>query len=216
MQTTESSAQIHFAASIAADTIPGYPFSLEVAIRYVITAREIALSIQGTNTGPGIAPYGVGWHPYFTLGTDHIDDLKLMIPAAGTIQTRDLIPLDGEDAFSRIDRNADLDFRHLRTIGNRQLDLCFTDLARDSDGYSHSVLINPASGTGLRISQERGLVHVYTGDSLSRDPRRSVALEPVELMTNAFNRPDCYEGIALKPAATRAFRCTVDIIGDAP
>jgi aldose 1-epimerase len=55
VQTTESSAQIHFATSIAADTIPGYPFSLEVAIRYVITAREIALSIQGTNTGPGIA-----------------------------------------------------------------------------------------------------------------------------------------------------------------
>jgi aldose 1-epimerase len=214
VHTTESSAQIRLATPIAADLIPGYPFSLDIEIRYRVTARAIALTIQAKNTGPAVAPYAVGWHPYFRLGMASIDDLALMIPAAGIIRTRDLIPLAGAHAFSAIDRNRDLDFRQLQTIRDRQLDLCFTELARDRAGYSHTLVTNPSSGIGLRISQERGLMHLYTGDSLGREPRRSLALEPVEVMTNAFNRPDCYDRIALPPGATRSFRCAVEIISD--
>jgi aldose 1-epimerase len=36
-------------------------------------------------------------------------------------------------------------------------------------------------------------------------------LEPVEVMTDAFNRPDCQAAITLPPEEKRSFRCGVDI-----
>jgi aldose 1-epimerase len=46
---------------------------------------------------------------------------------------------------------------------------------------------------------------------VTRDVRRSVALEPMESMSNAFNRPDCADAIRLEPGAEREFRCGVEI-----
>ena len=55
-------------------------------------------------------------------------------------------------------------------------------------------------------------MHVYTGDTLMRGRRRSLALEPVDIMTNAFNRPDCYKHIMLRPGRTRTYHCAVDLV----
>jgi galactose mutarotase-like enzyme len=41
--------------------------------------------------------------------------------------------------------------------------------------------------------------------------RRAVALEPMECLPDAFNRPDCAEAIRLEPGAARTFRCGVEI-----
>jgi aldose 1-epimerase len=51
----------------------------------------------------------------------------------------------------------------------------------------------------------------FTADTVTRDVRRSVALEPMESMSNAFNRPDCADAIRLEPGAEREFRCGVEI-----
>jgi aldose 1-epimerase len=61
------------------------------------------------------------------------------------------------------------------------------------------------------VFQERGLMHVFTGDTLARRPRGALALEPVEFMTNAFNRPECREALALAPGAERSFRFGVEV-----
>ena len=67
--------------------------------------------------------------------------------------------------------------------------------------------------------------HLFTGDTLERGARRSVAIEPVETMTDAFNRADCEAAIGLPPGASRSFRCGVQFepvmpplvaVGDAP
>jgi aldose 1-epimerase len=49
-------------------------------------------------------------------------------------------------------------------------------------------------------------MHVFTGDTLARDRRRSIALEPVEVVTNAFNRAECVAALRLDPGDTRTFR----------
>jgi aldose 1-epimerase len=54
-------------------------------------------------------------------------------------------------------------------------------------------------------------MHAFTADTASRDVRRSVALEPMESMANAFDRPDCADAIRLLPGAERRFRCGVEI-----
>ncbi|WP_018991068.1 aldose 1-epimerase [Aromatoleum toluclasticum] len=75
------------------------------------------------------------------------------------------------------------------------------------DGLIRSRLRDPATGRQLTVWQRGGLVHVFTGDTLARDPRRAVAIEPVEVMTDSFNRPDCARAIRLPAGATSSFSC---------
>ncbi|MGW7819567.1 hypothetical protein ACWGLF_15780 [Streptomyces puniciscabiei] len=63
----------------------------------------------------------------------------------------------------------------------------------------------PVTGEELRVWQYGGYLHVFTGDTLARDCRASIALEPVETMTNAFNRPEPAAALALEPGGRREF-----------
>jgi hypothetical protein len=66
------------------------------------------------------------------------------------------------------------------------------------------------------VWQETGFMHVFTGDTLPRDQRASIAIEPVEVMTNAFNRAEFAAAIPLPPGQTRRFRCGVALAAGAP
>ena len=70
---------------------------------------------------------------------------------------------------------------------------------------------SPSSGVELTLTQDAGLVHVFTGDTIGRDRRRAIAVEPVETLTDAFNRPDCAAAIRLEPGARRTFGATVTV-----
>jgi aldose 1-epimerase len=61
------------------------------------------------------------------------------------------------------------------------------------------------------VWQEHGVMHAFTADTASRDARHAVALEPMECMANAFNRPDCAQAIRLAPGTERHFRCGVEV-----
>lgn len=211
LTTSGPFARVELTASIRPDTVSGYPFELDIRVRYTLTATSLALEVTGCNTGDGPAPYGAGWHPYFTLGggVDELE-LRLSIPATSVVRTRDLVPLDGPAAFDAVTTRPDLDFRLPRRIAWRRLDVAFADLTTDADGWATTMLRDPRSGAQLRIRQPGGLMHVFTGDTLARDRRRSVALEPVEMMTNAFNRRDCRSSITLAPGRSRTFRCVVE------
>ena len=73
------------------------------------------------------------------------------------------------------------------------------------------MLRDPDTGDALTVRQSHGLMHVFTGDTLARDRRTSIALEPVELMTDAFNRPDCADAVVLAPGARREYRFGVEV-----
>jgi aldose 1-epimerase len=211
--TTEAEARIVFATTgFGPDAFAGYPFRVDLEVIYTVTLRGIQLEVTGHNVGDKPAPYGAGWHSYFRLGTGRIDELEVTIPARTVIRTDDLIPLDGAAAFAPVDASPWLDYRQARRLDGDMLDVCFADLVPDIDGRTRTLLRNPASGAGLSVWQDHGLMHVFTGDTLARDRRRSIALEPVEVMTDAFNRPDCEAAITLLPGAKRSFRCGADIV----
>lgn len=102
-------------------------------------------------------------------------------------------------------------------IGDAVIDGAFVG-SPDATGKIRSVLRDP--GTGLRLAgwQERGLIHVFTGDAVARDRRTSVTIEPVEVMTDAFNRPDCARAIqaALIGSGPRGSGRTRDTPGAPP
>lgn len=204
-----------FTDAIASGAFPGYPFELTLEILVSMSATGLALEITATNVGRISAPYAAGWHPYFRFGDATIDALELLVPAGAYIATdAGLLPLPGSGAHASLDARPDLDFRRARALGGSALDVCLSSLAADADGLIRSHLRDPARGCSLTVWQRGGLVHLFTADTLARGVRRSVAIEPVEAMTDAFNRPDCLATIRLDPGASRSFSCGVEFHAD--
>ncbi|MGW2288288.1 aldose epimerase family protein [Streptomyces phaeochromogenes] len=206
--TADSARLLLRSTSIRPGRYPGYPFALDLDVEYTIGRRELGIEIRARNVGGTTAPYAAGWHPYFTLSRPRpIDDLVLQIPADTLIRTdASLIPLRGKEALLPLDRCPDLDFRTPRRLGDAVIDACFADLAPEPGGRTETVLSDPATGEELRLWQYGGYLHVFTGDTLARDRRTSIALEPVEATTDAFNRPEHTTALSLKPGQQREFR----------
>jgi aldose 1-epimerase len=207
-----ASVSASFKASIRPGAFPGYPFAVDVQTTYVITTNGLRLEVAGHNVGDRPAPFASGWHPYYRLGDDGINNLELTVPASQVIQTDDaLIPRPGREAYAFVETNPSLDYRPGRKLDGAVLDACFTDLTHADDGHVHTVLRNPSTQAWIDVWQSTGHMHVFTGDTLRRDRRKSVALEPVEVMTDAFNRSDAREAITLQPGQSRSFICGVDV-----
>lgn len=205
-------ASVTFATAIEPDMHPGYPFALALSVRYTLEADGLTLTISMRNTGAVAAPCFAGWHPYFRLGDTPLERWELQIPAASVIRTdADSIPLDGPAARIPLAALPGLDFRQPRVIGAQRLDHAFADLQHDADGRARTRLRDPHSGLGLAVWQESGVLLAFTADTVGRDARKSIALEPMEAWANAFNRPDCAEAIRLEAGAERIFRCGVEI-----
>jgi aldose 1-epimerase len=194
-------------------TFDGYPFDIDVEVAMTFSTSGLTMIITGTNVGEDTAPYSSGWHPYFQLGDCVIDSLELEVPANARILTDEtLIPLPGSAAFEPLRGPVDpFDFRAGKQIGALSIDTCFVALIPEEDGMIHTRLANPALGAVLDIWQERGNIHVYTSDHLSRGARKSIALEPVEAITNAFNRDDEYSVVRLVSGERRSFRFGVSL-----
>lgn len=191
---------------------PGYPFAIDLAITYTLDAGGLTLEAAMHNVGERAAPCFFGWHPYFRLSDSPVDSWELQIPADSMIRTDEkLIPVAGEAASAPLSERPELDFRQMQAIGPREIDCAFTDLRCDTDGRVRTRMRDPESGLGIAVWQTTGVMLAFTADTVTRDVRRSVALEPMESWANAFNRPDCADAIRLEPGAERRYTCGVEI-----
>ncbi|MHA6206298.1 aldose epimerase family protein [Dyella soli] len=207
------SARVTFATqSIRPGVHAGYPFAIDLSVTYTLDAAGLALEVTMRNAGEHAAPCFFGWHPYFRLGESPIDSWELQIPAGTLVRTdAEFIPLAGNAARIAMEREPALDFRQRQPIGARELNHAFADLRLDADGRARTRLRDPASGLSIAVWQTSGVMLAFTADTVTRDVRRSVALEPMESWADAFNRPDCAAAIRLEPGAERRFLCGVEI-----
>lgn len=203
-------------ATLATDAIrpqPGYPHSIDLAVTFTLDAAGLTLEVAMRNVGDSAAPCFFGWHPYFRLADGLVDGWELQIPAEGLIRTgADLIALPDAAAYVALDDAPALDYREPRMIGDHILDQSYNELQPGADGRSRTHLRDPSSGRALVVWQEHGLMHAFSSDTISRAMRRAIALEPMECMANAFNRPECADAIRLSPGAERRYRCGVEIV----
>lgn len=208
-QADDAAARVEFACTaIRPGAFAGYPFALDLRIRFSLSGQGIALELDAHNVGDTPAPYSCGWHPYFRLGGDGIEHLSLHLPARHGVATdAGLIPLADHAARQPLQALPALDFRLPRAIDRAVIDGCIADPIADAHGIVHTYLRDPLTGHALEVWQHGGLVHLFTGDTLARDGRRTVAIEPVSAMTDAFNRPDCTAAIRLPPGGSHRFRC---------
>ncbi|MET7367820.1 gluconokinase, GntK/IdnK-type [Streptomyces sp. NPDC005566] len=163
---------------------PGYPFLLDVTADYRLGPAGLDVVVSATNMGDGPAPYGVGQHPYLTLGTASIDTLLLTVPARDRFLTDDRgLPIGQEPV-----EGSDFDFRTARPIGSRRLDTAF-GLDRADDDVAVVRLAHPsgAHGVDVRLGEGVRYVQIYTGDTLLESERRQgVAVEPMSCPPDAF------------------------------
>jgi aldose 1-epimerase len=162
---------------------PAYPWRLELSVEYRLGADGLTVTTQAANASSEPAPFGVGFHPYLTVGVP-VDDARLTIPASRQLTTNERALPVGEEVVA----GTDFDFTSGRPIGATRLDTCFTGLANESDGRSHTRLETSDIGIEVWADAAFGYVQAYTGDTLEPAVRRrqGVAIEPMTCPPNAF------------------------------
>ena len=161
---------------------PGYPFLLGLTIDYELGDAGLSVCARAENLGAGACPFGVGFHPYLSVGGP-VDGAKLTLPAASsmTLDERQL-PVSTQPVS-----RTSLDFRAGRVIGDAVLDTCFCDLERDGDGRVRVTLAGADSSVSLWMGEAFEYAMVYSGDTLAPARRRQgLAVEPMSCAPNAF------------------------------
>ncbi|MGE5683227.1 MAG: aldose 1-epimerase [Bacillota bacterium] len=197
---------------IRKDSFRGYPFDLDVSVKYTLTQNKLLVSITGTNVGDTPLPFGTGWHPYFKTCENGIDHLLLTVPARKIVAVDDnLIPFKGDDAFISVDENPEADFRpeldkNERIIGDREVNYCYYDLyAEKNEKLIKTSIKDPDNKLKITVFQKEGVVYAFSGDGVKHRPRKSIALEPVQFVTNAYNRHELTDKLTLLPGNSKSF-----------
>ena len=181
---------------------PGYPFTLELAIEYVLSDDGLSVHTTARNAGDKPCPFGAGAHPYLTLGTATVDEGLMRVPAATVLSSDERGiptgsgPVDGTP----------FDFRNQRPIGATVLDHGFTDLERDSDGIARARL----NDIELWVDDSYTHLMVFTGDPAPDVNRRAVAIEPMTCPPNAFRTGEGV--IRLEPGEAVSMRWGLHLI----
>lgn len=186
----------------------GYPFSLDLAIDYVLDERGLSVTTSALNIGVSTAPYGAGAHPYLSAGTATIDPCSVVVPAATRMLADDRMLPRGRAPVG----GTEFDFRKPRPLGHTQLDTAFTALIRDDDGCARVVLESPAAvRLVLWLDAAYPWLMVFTGDGLE-DPqrrRRGLAVEPMTCPPDAFRSRE--DVIQLRPGESSTARWGLDV-----
>lgn len=177
-EVSHTDAEAVLRATIVPQT--GYPYLIETAVTYTLTADGIEVTHTLTNRSATPAPVALGTHPFVTIGDVDPHDLVLRVPAATAFTTDERMLPTGT-------RPAEDALRDGVRLGDVTLDTGFTDLARDADGHVRHSLTAP-DGRRVTLWQGEGFdyVQVYTtpaypGQSLA------VAIEPMTAPADALN-----------------------------
>lgn len=167
----------------------GYPFSLAIRVTYGLDAKGLSCSFDVRNSGTRPAPVGVGFHPYFTVGTMMIDEAEARIPASGFLEFNDRLAPTGKVLAAS---GTEWDCRDYRRIGSKKFNHCYVQLDRDAEGMATAALRHAASGRVIEVTMDRSFtaIVVYTGDAIADAPRRAFAIEPMTCASDAFNHPE--------------------------
>jgi aldose 1-epimerase len=179
----------HVAVELSLLPQQGYPYSLRIRNDYRLDDNGLTVTTTGTNIGVQALPYGLGFHPYLTVGSTTVDEDLLTVPAARWLQVDDR----GLPTGSTYTEGTAYDYRDPRPIGDHHIDTAFTGLSRDGDGRA-AVTLARADGSrevSLWADGTFPYLQVYSGDTLPpADRRRGLGVEPMTCGPDAFNTGD--------------------------
>jgi aldose 1-epimerase len=165
---------------------PGYPWRLGLSVEYRLGKSGLRVSTRAQNLDQHPAPFGIGFHPYITVGTPLIDFATLKVPARRRLLTDERGLPTGETIVT----GTEFDFTETRTVGATRMDTAFTDLVRDREGVTR-VEIDDSHGSRritLWMEGDFRYVMVYTADDVEPGSRKrkAVAVEPMTCPPDAL------------------------------
>jgi aldose 1-epimerase len=166
---------------ITVEPQPGYPFALDLSVRWSVGADGLRCRITAWNTGWEPAPFGVAVHPYVVLPGCTVDDLELTLPAATWLEVDDRL----RPRALRSVEDGDQDFRRGAALRGRSLDTAFTDVSDD-----HVRVAGGDRAVEVWADPAFGWWQVYTSDYFpagSPRHRRALAVEAMTCGPDAFN-----------------------------
>lgn len=166
----------------APDVAADWPGDLELGITVELADDALRIESRVTNAGDQDAPFGLGFHPYFTaLGADSVADIVLQAPAAQYWELVDSIPTG-----RLVDVSGDRDLRQPVRVADRELDDVLTGLppfAPGPDGLmERATLVGGDVTVGLRCDGAFRDLVVFTPAS-----RQAIAVEPYTCPTDAVH-----------------------------
>jgi len=166
---------------------PGYPWRLELGVEYRLAADGLTVTASARNGSDVPAPFGIGFHPYLTVGTDVIDVALLTIPARRRLITNERGLPSGDQAVA----GSGFDFGARRPVGPTRLDTAYTDLVVGGDGRVRVELDRPDGERGVTLWADGTFRYLmaFTGDTVQPPARRrrSIAIEPMTCPPNALH-----------------------------
>ena len=186
----------------------GYPFSLNIRVTYELNATGLSCTFKVENVGDRTAPVGIGFHPYFTVGTNIIDEAEAQIPGTGFLEFNErLVPTGTIYPVS----DTPWDYRRFRPIARQRFNHCYVNLERNTQGIATAALRHIPSNRTITITMDSAFsaVVIYTGDAIADAPRAALAIEPMTCASDAFNHPE-WGLTRLAPGATFSGCWTVD------
>ena len=162
----------------------GYPWTVDLQVRYQLSADGLTVTQTATNCSEQPAPYASGAHPYLTAGSGPVDTWELTVPASLRLLSDERQLPVGEEHVA----GTAYDFRVARPVGDTRLDHAFGELDRDRDGVATAVVRDPATGRGAALWADRHhrWLMVFSADDGWDPPRQALAVEPMTAPPDAF------------------------------
>lgn len=214
-EVTEDYARIVFSTDeIKKGKFKGYNFNLDYFVTITFRNNCLDWQIDAQNNSNEAVPFGCGWHPYFKTSDDGVDHLELEIPCSEVVLLdSEYCPLEDKSPFSEIENHPEIDFRpevKNKVIGKREVNACFSGLKFDSDCLIRSSITDKENAIKISVYQNKGVMYAFTADTVKYRPRKSIAIEPVEFITNAFNRKELQDVIKINAGEARNFNFGVE------
>lgn len=170
--------------TLAVDLVPqkGWPFEVRVEVTYGLNPDfGLAVTAVARNSGARRAPFGAGFHPYFSLYGHALDDVTLRLPASQRLVVDDVAIPVGVQSVAGTPH----DFRRGRRLRKVRLDDAFSGLEL-VDGRGVAELRTRSGGVQIWFDQTFGYLQVFTAELLTQS-RPAIAVEPMTCPADAFN-----------------------------
>ncbi|WP_017579756.1 aldose 1-epimerase family protein [Nocardiopsis valliformis] len=169
----------------------GYPFPLELTITYRLSGAGLTVTTSARNTGTSHAPFGLGFHPYLTLGTplrDLAERGEAHVEAGiGSYQPTDSRMIPEGDPVPVAGGGFNLRAPG-RALGTTVLDTAFTDLDRDGEDRAWVRLSGPEHRVALWSGPGFSWLQLFSSDTLGGELHRAnLAVEPMTCPPDALN-----------------------------
>jgi aldose 1-epimerase len=157
----------------------GYPFDYALEVEYQWAEKKyFTCTSRVTNRSDTNMPVGIGWHPYFLAAAEKVDELWLQFPASRVLEVdQRMIPTGTSEAYTN--------FNRLKQIAGTKLDHCF--VLKTNISTAEVIIENRKLNFSYKIWQETGENKYYFLQIYTPPTRKSIAIEPMTCIPNAFN-----------------------------